>query len=199
MTRIVMVVMMVLTLSAMALAQTDTLVGVRKGSIELGVAGGVSIPTGDYADVASTSGTGGVIVGYYLSPRFSLGADWGGHWHGGTDAADSLLGSESSFRVYRVLTPYVKYQFKQAKFSPYVSGLTGLYLQELKYSVQTPVSTVSQTLTQGYWGVALGGGMQWISDDNMLIFTEARFHNAMRSDSGPIQFFDVRVGIAFLL
>ncbi len=199
MKRLAAVVAGVLLLGSNAVAQTDTLKGVRDGSIELGVAGGVSVPVGDYADWAALSGTGGIIVGYYSSPRLSFGADWGGHWHTGTEEADSLLGSEAGFRVYRILTPYVKFQLQVDKVSPYLTGLAGLYLQEVKWSEMQLGGTVTNTLTQGYLGVALGAGVQMVSDDNVLVFLEGKFHTASRSDAAPIQFFDVRAGLAFLL
>lgn len=199
MKRLAAVVAGCLLLGSNAVAQTDTLKGVRDGSIELGIAAGVSVPVGDYADWAELSGTGGILVGYYCSQRFSFGADWGGHWHTGTDQADSLLGSEAGFRVYRILTPYAKFQFMVDKVSPYITGLAGLYLQEVKWSEPTVTGTVTNTLAQGYLGVALGGGVQWISDDNAILFLEGKFHTASRSDAPPIQFFDVRAGLAFLL
>lgn len=206
MRKFAMVVAGILILGSSALAQTDTLVGVRKGSIELGFAGGLSMPVGDYDDLADLSGTGGVLVGYYLSPRFSLGLDWGGHWHTASDYADSLstvvLGStvtDVSFKLYRILTPYVKYQLKVAKVSPYITGLTGFYLQEMKWSEMTFGGSVTQTLSQGYWGIAAGLGVQMVSDDNVVVFVDGRFHNAMRRDAAPLQFFDLRVGMAFLL
>ena len=206
MRKFAMVVAGVLILGSSALAQTDTLVGVRKGSIELGAAGGLSAPVGDYGDLADLSGTGAVFVGYYLSPRFSIGMDWGGHWHTASDQADSLssgiLGpnvTDVSFRLYRILTPYVKYQLKVAKVSPYLTGLTGFYLQEMKWSEMTPLSTVTQTQSQGYWGIAAGLGVQMVSDDNVVVFVDGKFHSAMRGDAAPVQFFDVRVGLAFLL
>jgi len=189
-----------------AWAQTDTLVGVRKGSIELGGAGGLSIPVGDYGDWASLSGTGAVILGYYSSPRVSFGVDWGGHWHGPTDQADSLKAvevgqsdAELRLKLYRIMTPYIKYQFKVAKVSPYATGIMGLYLQEVAWTEQTIGGTVSQSVAQGYFGVGAGLGVQWVTDDNVEIFVEGRFHNAMRGGATPIQFIDARVGLAFLL
>lgn len=192
--------------TSVAMAQTDTLVGIRKGSIELGGAGGLSIPAGDYGDVTLLSGTGAFIVGYYPSPQFSFGLDMGGHWHKATDAADSALAAELGqtdaelgFKLYRIFTPYAKYQFNVAKVSPYVTGLLGFYLQEMKWTEATQGGTVTQTLAQGYFGMAAGFGVQMVSDDSVLLWLEGRFHNAVRGDSGPIQFIDARVGLAFLL
>jgi len=191
---------------SVAMAQTDTLVGIRKGSIELGAAGGLSMPVGDYGDNTDLSGTGAIMVGYYPSSQFSFGIDAGGHWHTASDAADSALASalgqadaELGFKLYRIFTPYAKYQFKVAKVSPYVTGLLGFYLQEMKWTEATVGGTVTQTVAQGYLGMAAGFGVQMVSDDNVVLFLEGRFHNAVRSDAGPIQFIDARVGLAFLL
>jgi hypothetical protein len=201
------VVVLALLCASQAVAQTDSLVGIRKGSIELGAAGGLSVPVGDYGDYTDLSGTGGIVVGYYISPRLSVGLDAAGHWHGPSDFADSLKAVEVgqsdadlTFKLYRFLTPYVKYQLKVAKVSPYLSGLAGLYLQEVHWTQMTTLGgTVSQTVSQGYFGVAVGAGVQWVSDDNVELFVEGRMHNAMRGDSFPLQFFDLRVGVAFLL
>lgn len=189
-----------------AWAQTDTLVGIRAGSIELGAAGGLSAPVGDYGDLASLSGTGAVILGYYPGPHFSFGIDMGVHWHGVTDLADSLqaasLGqttSDLSFKLYRIFTPYAKFQLTVARVSPYLTGLAGFYLQEARWTYNTLTASVTQTASQGYFGLATGVGVQIVSDDNVLVFLEGRLHNAMRSGSAPLQFIDARVGLTFLL
>jgi hypothetical protein len=73
--------------------------------------------------------------------------------------------------------------------------LAGLYLQE----ANTSLGSITQTVSQGYLGLAAGAGVQMVTDDSVLLFLEGRFHNAMRSDAAPIQFMDVRVGFTFLL
>lgn len=182
-----------------AWAQTDTLVGIRKGSLELGIAGGISVPVGRYEKVATVSGSGAVLVGYHSSPQFSFGLDVGGHWHGAsTDYISDFQVEPQSDHVYRFFTPYARYQFKVAKVSPYAVGLAGLYLREYKWIEFSP-ETVERSLTQGYVGVSGGLGIQTVTDDAMVISVEGRFHNAMRSDTTPIQFFELRVGLAFLL
>jgi opacity protein-like surface antigen len=192
--------------AAGAQAQDVDHMGVRKGAIEMGVAGGISAPFGDYGDVAKLSGTGAIILGYYTSPRFAIGLDIGVHLHGPTDEARAAqaaaLGqadADLKLKLYRMITPYVKFQFKEDKFSPYVTGLAGLYMQQVSWTQNTVGGNVSQDVWRGFVGVAGGLGVQYNSDESVAIFLDARVHTAMRSDFSPLTFVDARIGVAFLL
>jgi len=202
-----LIVAILLVASAVSAQEIE---GVRKGAIELGIAGGLNFPVGDYADISDISGTVDLVLGFYTSPKFALGIDIGVHWMRPTDSAwqwvaDSINVSdpEVKLRVYRLLTPYVKYLFKQTNFSPYLTGLVGLYLQELKVTgagIGNPNNpSISNTFTEGYLGFALGAGVQWVMPESAIIFLDGRFHSAMRDGRRPITFIDVRVGLAFAL
>lgn len=184
--------------SSSASAQTDTLVGIRKGSIELGGAGGISIPVGDFARIATLSGTGAFLVGYHVTPEFSLGLDVGAHWHGAKALTSDFEVERHSYHVYRFFTPYAKYQFAVAKVSPYAVALAGLYLVEYKWTEFSPV-TEEKSLTQGSLGLGGGLGIQMVTDDAVVLSVEGRIHTALRSDSQRVGFVDLRVGLAFLL
>jgi len=195
-----------MAVAAGAQAQDVDNMGVRKGAIEMGIAGGLSAPFGDYGDVAKVSGTGAIILGYYTSPRFSLGLDIGAHFHVPTDEARAAqaaaLGqadADLKLKLYRMITPYVKWQFKEAKFSPYLTGLTGLYMQQVSWTRNTAGGNISEDVWRGFFGVAAGLGVQYNSDESVAIFLDARVHTAMRGDFAPLTFVDARVGVAFLL
>lgn len=185
-------------------AETDTLVGIRSGSFELGGAGGLSIPVADYGDLAELAGTVAFVVGYYPSPQFSFGLDAGAHWHGATlplaqpAVVPGLSAGPRSLHVYRFFTPYAKYQFRVARVSPYATGLVGLYVQEVKWT-ETAGESVDRSVGEGYLGLAGGLGVQMVTDDAVVLSVEGRFHNAMRAGSPPVQFIDLRVGLAFLI
>ena len=202
-----LIVVVLLIASAVSAQEIE---GVRKGAIELGIAGGLSFPVGDYADIADLSGTVDLVLGYYTSPHFALGIDIGVHWFRPTDSAYlwvvdaiNVTDPEVKLRVYRILTPYAKFLFKETNFSPYVTGLAGLYLQELKVTgagISDPNNpSISNTFNEMYMGFALGAGLQWMTDASALIFLDGRYHTAMRSERKPITFFDVRVGLAFAM
>ena len=102
-------------------------------------------------------------------------------------------------KLWRLFTPYVKWAFKEDKFSPYLTATTGLYLQTVQWTENTIGGNVTQTVNQGYWGIALGIGAQWNTDDAIGVFVDGRYHTAMRGDAGPLSFIDIRGGVALML
>jgi hypothetical protein len=69
----------------------------------------------------------------------------------------------------------------------------------VKWTDHQPGGSVDRSVSEGCLGVAAGLGVQMVSDDNVIVFLEGRFHNAMRAGAAPIQFIDARLGLMFLL
>jgi hypothetical protein len=175
--------------------------GVEKGTWELGVKAGLSVPLGDYKDFVDPGLTLAVPIGYYVSPKFALGAEMGASWTGASDSAQVMmlreegipLDAEIKPRLYR-LCIYGRYRFGNAPVAPYLLGVVGFYLQQTKV-----VSGVSQTFNDGYFGGGLGLGVSWVFEENVKAYVEGLFQDAGRSGNTPLSILDLRLGMAFLL
>ena len=79
-----------------------------------------------------------------------------------------------------------------------VVGLGALVRRVTRPDASLRVTTLGLDFESPF-GVAAGLGVQFVSDDNVVISLEGRIHEAMRSGDAPLLFMDARVGLMFLL
>ena len=191
-----------LLLSSTAWAQVNAEGGVERGTWELGIKGGLSVPLGDYKDLVDPGLTIAIPFGYYVSPKFALGVEMGASWTGASDSAQIMmfrdkgvpLDAEIKPRLYRMCL-YGRYRFRDAGVSPYLLGVAGFYLQQTK----AVYSGISQTFNDGYLGGGLGLGVSWVYEEKVKAYLEALVQDAGRTGSTPLTILDLRLGMAFLL
>jgi hypothetical protein len=155
--------------------------------VEFGVGGGVSIPTGDFDDVAKTGWHGSALVsivpatipvGFQIDGTFSRFSD------------DTPLDIKEQL-IYG--TGNVVYNFQTAedsRFRPYLIGGGGVYNLDAKGD-DVPSGIESTTK----FGVNAGAGFNF-SAGSAGLFIEGRFHSVFTE--GPnTQFIPITLGVRF--
>ena len=152
--------------------------------VQLGIAGGVSIPTSDLSDLVSTGFNGTVTVG--LNPAMiPLGIR--------IDAAYNQFAVKDAFGGGNVhftsVTGNLVYKIPGATVSPYAIGGAGLYNVALGNNGFVPGGG-----SENKFGWNLGGGIL-MPLSGFDTFIEARY-NQVQTDT-PVKFIPITFGILF--
>jgi hypothetical protein len=139
----------------------------------IGVNAGVTLPTGDLSDAASTGFFGGGTYTYHLNEQWGLGGDINYHAFGEKDAG------YGSFHMiqYGVHGKYF-FPMKDAKMSPYAKAGFGIY--SLSYDVPSytigPFTYGGGTYTSSKTGFSIGAGTTMKLNDKSSWGAEAMYH-----------------------
>jgi hypothetical protein len=159
--------------------------------IQFSLAGGVSLPSGEYNTIAKTGWSAG--AGLLLGSKalgLQIDANYG---HFPLDAS----GAGGSFDVgqrFTFGTVDVAYRFQtsaESRFRPYVLGGAGVYNSKATGSDADLFGASSPT----DFGLNAGAGFDYVAGGATL-FLEGRFHNIF-SDPSNTQFIPLTIGVRF--
>jgi hypothetical protein len=176
--------------ATLALISVVTVSTAQAQGLELGLGGGVTIPTNNnFKTFAKTGWNGQVSLGW-VGQNLPVGFEVDGNFGKNKDKGTGVTTSEQL--AYG--TANVVYKFKTSDasmFRPYVIGGVGGY--NLK---QTGTGAVTGSTTK--FGVNGGAGFDVTSKSNVGFFVEGRFHNIFISNAN-INFVNVDAGVRFKL
>ena len=132
-----------------------------RGMFAVGIDFGFAIPHDDLLEPGTfTSVTGE----YYVSPRVSLKARFGGAWF----ETDDDIGLEEEVSPMH-LTGSVVYNWERGKIHPYASAGAGWYRYRFRVNDESAG-------TDSKFGVSLGGGAEYFVSRRDTIVGEVTFH-----------------------
>jgi hypothetical protein len=151
------------------------------GTIELAVAGGASVPMGDFGDFVGTGYGFGVNGTYYFTPAWGVGANivWNSY------GFDEAILSDTNITIWEFST-HAKYMFTQGAVAPYAKAMMGMFNSAVEGS---------DSVTD--WGIGGGFGLQWNPPtSNVGLFAEGMYNNVF-TDGSSTNYFGARVGVNF--
>ncbi len=135
---------------------------------------GLSLPSGDFSDVAKTSYQIGASYGFPVAPMASIGA-WGAYnhfsWEEGIDGNFNSIELLAFGRVSAPIGPF---------------GMMGLGFSNSKATIATFESDRETDFT---W--AIGGGYK------MAVLELTGLYHSIRTDGSPTNYFSLTAGIGF--
>jgi len=149
----------------------------------VGFGGGVSVPTGNFADTYKTGWTGQVIAGI-TGPNGMLGGRIDGMYvrhslDGTVDGSTALLGANGDL----VLSP----GSADAKLRPYLLGGVGFFNVKRKLgSTEFPSETK--------FAFNLGGGVRLAAGSRMSVFLEGRYIS-VQTEANSTGFIPIAIGL----
>lgn len=153
--------------------------------VSLGVGGGVTLPLGDFKDVAKTGWHGVANVGYDMPSGLGVRGDFfygQNSFKGNADGKTKLAGGLGN----------LVYNFKSASVQPYVIGSIGFM------NVKGEASAGGLTFSGSETKIAFGGGagLKFKAGTDSHIFVEGRYITVNTSDNN-VNFIPITVGISF--
>lgn len=162
------------------------------GDFWFGLSAGISGPSGDFSDIAST-GFHGILTGTYMvTPVFGIGADIGYHgWNADDDVTP--LGADASINAIQG-TVHGTFRFQTTgKAVPYLQGGLGLYrYKEKAEGSLDPFEDFEFSETD--FGFNLGGGVNFALSPMYEVGLGAAYHSISTEDFST-HFFTVGVNL----
>lgn len=162
-----------------------------------GAHAGVSIPTGDYADAASTGFSGGLDLSYPL-----LMVTPGLNWYTSADviahsAEDELVGADGGFLLVPIMTG-LQFEFPAGGIRPFVNGQVGVVLHRGPDFDGGVLGTAESELGTDF-GFVLGGGVRlgqnfYVGAKYYPLDVSFQYENAEDEPEWDANFFDIFVG-----
>lgn len=164
---------------------------------EINLATGFSFPTGSMSDAATAGPQGGLGVGFKVSPRVLIGAEFYRNWYGNSDETealvDELLGPEGDADIgVTQYTLSAKVNTSLAASSFYSRFSVGWY----KLAVTTSLGDIDVTADETDLGLGLGLGYQFFGDGNVGGFIETMYHSIF-SEGDSSNYLDLHAGVSF--
>jgi hypothetical protein len=131
-----------------------------RGMFAIGLDAGFAIPQDDLLDPGAFTG---VSAEYYLTPRISLKARFGGAWFGGEDESFSEQMSPMH------LTGHLVYNWEFGKIHPYAAAGGGWYRYRFRFADESAG-------TDSKFGVNFGGGVEYFFSRTDTIAGDVTFH-----------------------
>jgi hypothetical protein len=157
--------------------------------ISVGLAGGVSMPSGDLRDAANTGwhGLGTIALSAFMQP-IGFRVDLAYNQFALSDAVRAALDADGSQTVgSATLNITYRLPMTNSPMSPYlISGLGA-------YQTRCSNDTVCDATTRYGWNVGLGTRL---AVPRLRTFIEARYHRTER-EGRPVHFFPLTVGLMF--
>jgi hypothetical protein len=176
----------VAALAGLALVSLETGAQIVPKSVQLGVAGGVSIPVSDLSDVANTGFNGTVTLGFQPT-MIPLGIR--------IDGAYNQWGVKSAFGGGNIratsVTGNLVYKMPGATVSPYAIGGAGWY----NSGASGPNTTFFGGTGQNDFGWNVGGGIA-MGLSGFDTFLEARYNQIQMSGTSR-KFVPITFGVMF--
>jgi len=148
------------------------------GTFCIGPTAGMSLPTGNYGDAASTGWHGGVTCDYNMNNGWGFGADLAYHSWSGSDAlnaaAEAAFGTGSKIDWTAIqLTPQASYHFRtNSSVKPYAMAGVGLY--DLKSKLTSPSGNTDASKSKV--GFNFGGGMDFATHGSTTWGLDTAYH-----------------------
>lgn len=178
-------------LGAVLMATVGVAPAVAQGA-KFAVGGGLTLPLGDFGDIASTGFHGLAAVGFQPA-NLPVGFQVDGMYQrfGVEDAPDGFDGNTQVIQG----TANVVYTFTTAEestFHPYLIGGVGLYnFKPTGDDLQAIVGDESET----DFGINAGAGFDFQAG-NVALFVEGRFHNVF-TEGESSNFIPITLGVRF--
>ena len=152
--------------------------------VAVGVGGGVTIPIGDFGDLAKTGWHGLANVGYNMPSGLGVRGDF----YYGQNNADAGSGKAKLAGGFGNLL----YNFKSASVQPYVIGSIGFINAKFESGLGGLPSSNSSTK------IAFGGGagLKFKAGTDSHIFVEGRYIS-VNTEGTNLNFIPITVGISF--
>jgi hypothetical protein len=190
--KILILGVVVLCLSFPTWAHAATL---QKGSVELSAIAGAAIPIGSLGDAANTGFSVGGALGYYFSPRGSIGGSVVVNLHG-VDSEISEPGIDTSISLTEV-TGYWKAIFSSSQsVQPYARVMGGLIVTKVSASVEVQGVEVSASASESDFGIGAGFGVQFQSQGAVGGFTEFMLFTGF-TEGDASNYIGIRGGVNF--
>ena len=180
--------LVLLGLCALALVTTAAPVFAQKPSI--GIAAGISMPQGDFKDVAANGLNGTVAIGLGM-PMLPVGLRLEGGYDrfGFNDDAEAIIGESGNWSLASARANVTfGLPLSAIVVSPYVIAGGGMY-----WGSCSPKSACEGSDSNFGWNAGLGVKLRAVM---LSGYIEARYHN-VSSDNGDTQFLPITVGIMF--
>jgi opacity protein-like surface antigen len=136
-----------------------------RGMFALGLNFGFAIPHDELVETGIFTSVSGE---YYLTPRVSLKAQFGGSWF---DTDDDDVGFEEKVSPMH-LTGSVVYNWERGKVHPYATAGAGWY----RYRFRVGEDSDEDVVTDSKFGVSLGGGAEYFLSRSDTIVANVTFH-----------------------
>lgn len=149
-------------------------------SVNFGVGGGLTLPIGDFGDVAKTGWHGLGMIGYQLQSGLGLRGDF---FYGQNNSDPS----GAKFKLAGGLGN-VTYSFAKSSITPYVLGSIGYF----NFKVESGGASASESKV-AFGG---GGGIRFKAGSDSQFFVESRYLTINTSGSNA-NFIPITVGITF--
>jgi len=167
-----------------------------QGRHELGLEGGMSMPTGGFGDAANT----GYNIGgqyQYMIMNYGVGAELAYHSWSGSDATNAAVavtpgdGSKMDFSTWQY-NAYGVWSMPTPTTTPYVKFGMGWYTPSAK--LETPA--VSSKTSDTNFGMSVGGGVDWNVPSGYQLGVGATYHRLKDSET---DFFSVSARVMWPL
>ncbi len=174
--------------------------------VEISAGAGYTLPVGDTADRNVGDYLFGGSVGFYLTPRLSVGGEIYYHRLGLTEAQKDYVESEE-LEITKSLTNLaasVKFLITEGSISPYVKGVAGSY----EYKENILYDNIHSVASDKFIGISGGLGIQFQSEGFFGAFIECMYTRVYLGDEygdetdeygdliyTTLDFFDFRAGI----
>jgi len=173
---------------------TDT----STGSWTFGLQGGMSMPTGDFGDVASTGYNFGGQADYWMNSQWGFGADVAYHANNASDAVQAALtlidpGAEMKFSTiqYGVHTTYM-IPTQGGTMFPYLQGGAGAYNVKTKIEGGSAPGDVSENKL----GFNMGAGVDFRATPTVNLGVNGTYHY-ISADPSALNWFGLEGRVTF--
>jgi len=161
------------------------------GSTWVGGNGGVSLPTGDYGDLAATGWHLGGSAIRQVNDSWGLGADLGYHRWGGSDQLN-VANDEWNFSAVQA-TGQARFMIpSNGNMKPYLSAGVGLY----SFGAKLTSDSGNADTSESDLGFNFGAGMNFMSKGNQVWGFDGSYH--VINTSGTVDATGFNLGLHML-
>jgi hypothetical protein len=167
------------------------------GRSEGAIGGGVSIPLGDFDDLADLGFTIAPRFGHYVHPRISVGVEYAYYNNGASEELIAFLEQlsglniDANFSIHQ-FTGYGKVLLTTQPVTPYIRAQLGMY----RFGASVDVGLGSGSDSVNEFGLGGGGGVQFRGQGSVGGFVDAIFHVIFTEDNST-EFLGIQGGILF--
>jgi hypothetical protein len=165
------------------------------GEFVMGAQGGITVPTGDFGDVANSGFNAGVYGDYGIANNCTIGASAVYHGFSGSDEWIDFLGvDDASFSLVQV-TAHGRYWFPTGgQVMPFLTVGGGLY----NFGAKAELGDEEADDSESNGGIYGGFGLDFRASPMWTIGVEGTYHNVFTEDESTNVFgVSARIGMSF--